>query len=134
MSDRSPSTKPRSAPSVGIFYLVGRKLFIDSMPLDQAQSYGDHLIHEGDHMSYWDELVKSGLVPDVPYEEHPRGRVAYNRKSGKFTLLADKCILSKKTPVKAILKRMHLPIKDTETGVDIHYQCFRCLRPRKVNQ
>jgi hypothetical protein len=119
--------KPRSAPRVGIFFLVGRKLFIDSTPLDQAQTYGDHLIHESDHISFWDELLKGGDVADEDYEEHPRGRVAYDRMSGKFTLLADTCILNKKTLVETILKRMHLPIKDTDTGADSHYRCFRCL-------
>jgi hypothetical protein len=39
----------RPAPEVGIIYLVGDKLFIDSTPINRAGSYGDHLIHERDH-------------------------------------------------------------------------------------
>jgi hypothetical protein len=119
---------------VGIVYLVGDKLFIDSTPVAGAGHYGDSAIHERDHISYWAELVKTGSVPDSEYEEHPRGRVAYNTKTGRFTLLADKCILSRTSVISKILSRLHLPLKDTETGTDSHYRCYRCLRPRKVKQ
>jgi hypothetical protein len=66
-------------------------------------------------------------VPDTEYQRFPRGRVSYNRQSGKFTLLADRCILSKKRLVAAILLRMNLPVRRTETGIDSLYRCFRCL-------
>jgi len=127
-------TKPRPTPRLGIIYLVGDNLFIDSTPVAQAGTYGDCLFHERDHCLYWAQLVSSGDVPDAEYEEQPRGRVSYNTKTGRFTLLADKCILSKTSVVRTILKRMHLPAKDTETDTDVHYRCFRCLRPRKVKQ
>jgi hypothetical protein len=116
-----------TAPKVGIVYLVRDKLFIDSTPLSQAGSYGDSAIHERDHISYWAELVKSGKVPHQEYEEFPRGRVAYNTKRGKFTLLADQCILNRKGVVRKIWSRLHIPPKNTETGADFHYRCFRCL-------
>lgn len=80
-----------------------------------------------DHISYWAELVSTGAVPDDEYEEHPRGRVAYNEKTGTYTLLADECILGKKSLVAKIVSRLNLPLKNTETGTDSHYKCFRCL-------
>jgi hypothetical protein len=126
--------KPRPAPHVSIVYFIGDKLFIDSTPVAQAGTYGDCLFHERDHIHYWAQLVSSGDVPDVEYEEHPRGRVAYNRKTGKYTLLADRCILGRKSLVSKILSRLHLPLKDTEPGTDSHYRCSRCLRPRKSKQ
>jgi hypothetical protein len=119
---------------VGIVYLVGDKLFIDSTPVAGAGHYGDSAIHERDHISYWAELVKTGSVPDSEYERFPRGRVSYNEKAGKYTLLADKCILRRKRVVSQILSRLHLPPKDTETGTDSHYRCFRCLEYRKVKE
>jgi hypothetical protein len=119
-------TKP-TAPKVGIIYLVGGKLLIDSTPVAQAGSYGDSAIHERDHISYWAELVQSGRIPNSEYEEFPRGRVAFDTKSGKFTLLADVCILSRKGVVSKILSRLHIAPKDTETGTDSHYRCYRCL-------
>jgi hypothetical protein len=119
---------------VGIVYWVGDKLFIDSTPVAGAGRYGDSAIHERDHIWYWAELVKSGIVPDSEYEQHPRGRVSYNEKTGEYTLLADRCILGRKKLVRKILSRLHLPVRGTETGTDSHYRCFRCLGPRNVKQ
>ena len=87
----------------------------------------DSVIHERGHDEYWGQLVKMGAVPGAEYEACPRGRVAYNSKSAKFTLLADRCILGRKSLVSAILKRMHLSMRGTEVGKDSHYRCFRCL-------
>jgi hypothetical protein len=127
-------TKPRSAPRVGIVYFVGDKLFIDSTPGAQAGTYGDCLFHERDHFQYWSQLVSIGDVPDAEYQEHPRGRVSYNEKTGKYTLLADRCILGRKRLVRKILSRLHLPVRGTETATDSHYRCFRCLGLGNVKQ
>jgi hypothetical protein len=128
LSDRAATAQ------VGIVYLVGDKLFIDSMSVAQAGTCGDCLFHERDHYQYWAQLVSSGDAPDAEYEEHPRGRVSYNEKTGKYTLLADRCILGRKSLVSKILSGMNLPPKDTETGTDSHYRCFRCLGRRNVKQ
>jgi len=123
---------PKAAePKVGVLFLVGAKLFIDSTPLSQAGSYGHHLIHELGHDEYWDQLVMMGAVAGAEYEEYPRGRVAYDTKSGKFTLLADKCILNKKSIVRKIGSAMNLPVGGTETDTDPHYRCFCCLGRRR---
>lgn len=121
-------TKPRPAPKVGIIYIFGGKLLIDSTPLGQAGRYGDCAFHERDHISYWAELVKSGRVPNSGYEEFPRGRVSYDRRSGQFTFLADLCILRQKSLVSAILSRMHLPVRGTKIGTDGGYRCISCVR------
>jgi hypothetical protein len=115
------------APSVGIMYVVRGKLLIDSTPLDQAGRYGDFAIHEGGHIEYWAELIRSGLVPNSEYEEFPRGRVAYDIKAGKFILLADRCILRRKSIVGKILSRLHIPPNNTEVSTDSRYRCFCCL-------
>lgn len=120
-------TKPRPAPQVGIFYFVQKKLSIDTTPLAEAGRFGDFAIHERDHYQYWAQLLSSDAVPDAEYEKYPRGRVAYNTKTDKFTLLADQCILRKKRLVKTILSRMNLPARDTEVDKDSHYRCFHCL-------
>ena len=116
-----------TAPSVGIIYLVRGKLLIDSTPLTHADRYGDFAIHERSHISFWNELVRSGRVPDSEYEEFPRGRVAYDIKASKFTLLADRCILRRKSIVGKILSRLQIPPKSTDVSTDSHYRCFRCL-------
>jgi len=117
----------RSTPKVGIVYLVGDKLWLDATPLTEAGHFGDFAIHERDHYQYWAQLVRGGAVPDAQYEEYPRGRVAYNTKTAKFLLLADRCILGRKSLVSKIFSRLHLPPKETETGTDSHYRCSRCL-------
>ena len=127
-------TKPRPTPRLGIIYLVGDKLFIDSTPVAQAGTYGDCLFHERDHCRYWAQLVSSGDVTDAEYEEHPRGRVSYNEKTGTHTLLADRCILGRESLVSKILSGMNLPVRGTETATDSHYRCFCCLRRRNVKQ
>ncbi len=125
---REAANHVTAPPHVGIFYLVGDKLFIDATPLSRAQRYGDNLIHERGHIEYWALLVKSRLVPDDDYGKEPRGRVAYNKEICKYTLLADPCILRKKKVVKAIWSQLQISPKDTETGTDGHYKCYVCLR------
>ena len=115
------------APLLGIFWLVGKRLIIDTMPLSEAGKYGDFAIFEGDHVTYWSELERRGEVPrDSDYEEHPRGRVNYNTKTRTFTLFLDRCIFRKKHVVKKLMSLMHLP-SETVLLSDGHYRCFHCL-------
>lgn len=118
-----------STPSleVGIVYLVGGKLWIDSTPVARSTNVGGYMIHERDHHVYWKWLVKQIAVPDIGYDRYPRGRVSYSSESGKFTFLADRCILRQKMLVATIFMRMHIPDRDAETGADRLYRCFRCL-------
>jgi hypothetical protein len=118
-------------PRVGIFWLVDKRLVIDTTPLSEAGKYGDFNIYDGDHVTLWGEMEKRGEVPsDTDYEEHPRGRVNYNTTTQQFTLFADVCILRKKNVVKKLLRLMHLP-GDTALSTDEHYRCFRCLSAKR---
>jgi hypothetical protein len=114
-------------PHVGIFYFVGGKLWLDTTPLAEAEDYGDGKTHERSHVEYWERMVRAGSVPDDEYEEHPRGRVNFNKKTGRFLLLADKCILQRPQLIDQVMSEMHLPPKQTDTSTDPHYRCFRCL-------
>jgi hypothetical protein len=120
--------KPKQASKVGIVYLVGDRLWIETTPVAQAMNVGDFSFHERYHYQYWEQLVKQKAVPDTEYEQCPRGRVSYDKKSGKFTLLADRCILREQSLIEAILSRMCLQARDTETGTDRMYRCSGCLR------
>jgi hypothetical protein len=124
------TSQPRreKEPHVGIFWLLHGKLVIDSTPLSEAEPYGDHLTHPAGHDTVWRKFQKSGIVPaDIEYEEPPRGRVIYNTKARRFTLLADKCILRDKSAVSKIKSAMGLP-RNTEADTDIHYRCSVCIR------
>jgi hypothetical protein len=80
----------KDEPQVGIFWLVGGKLLINSTPLSAAEPYGVHLIHPRSHLEGWTLLQRTGKVPsESEYEEFPRGRVIYGTKTRRFTLLAD---------------------------------------------
>ncbi len=120
------SAEPTS-PKVGIIYLFGGELLIESTPLAQTGIYGDFKIHERSPIDYWAELVQRGKVPNTEYEEFPRGRIAYHPKSGRFGLLADQCILSQEKVLRKIFSQLYIPLKDTVIGTDSHYRCFRCL-------
>ena len=86
-------------------------------PLAQAGRYGDFAIHERDHYRYWAQLARRGTVPDIEYEECLCGRVSYNEKTGKYTLLADRCILGRKSLVSKILSRMNIPVRGTKLDI-----------------
>jgi len=116
----------RGEPLVGIFWLLGGRLILDTSSLTEAEPYGDCLTHRNSHIDYWTEQQRLGTVPlDVEYEEPPRGRVVANTKAQKFYLLADRCILKAPDMVAGIMKAMHLPV-NTVVDADLHYKCPEC--------
>ena len=129
MSDKERKLlKPSTEPRVGIFWLVGEKLLLDTTPLSRAEEYGEFKVHPGDHVSVWEKLRSANAVPqEMEYEEPPRGRVMFNSKLATFTLLADRCILRRKAIVAKIRKQLHLP-KNTRESTDSHYRCSSCLQ------
>lgn len=126
-STKASQFKSGLEPHVAIFWRLDGKLLTDSTPLDRAEPYGDHLTHPRSHIDVWDSWQRLGKVPvDVPYEEPPRGRVVFNRKTSQSELLADKCILERKSVVAEITKGLGLP-KNVTLGSDSHYRCSKCL-------
>jgi hypothetical protein len=123
---------PADVPRVGIFWLLNGKLIIDSMPLGEAEPYGDHLTHPRSHIDVWGQWRLGGKVPDESeYEEFPRGRVMYHTKTRRFALLADRCILRDEDLVSRIIAELHLPGETTDKKSDEHYRCSSCLRVRE---
>lgn len=114
-------------PMLGIFWLLDDKIISDSVPLSKSETYGDHLTHPRGHVDVWEQWQRERRVPvDMPYEEPPRGRVTFNRKTGSFLLLADRCILGSKTAVAEIKRIFCLPTK-VSLDTDPHYRCHECL-------
>ncbi len=115
-------------PRVGIFWLIGTRIILNTTALSAAGKYGDFTIHDGDHVTHWAEMEKRGEVPQgSAYEEYPRGRVTFNTRTQRFIMHADACILKQQTVVKKLLRLMHLP-DDTALSTDSHYRCYHCLR------
>jgi hypothetical protein len=122
-----PTQHRKKEPYVGIFWVLDGKPLIDSTALSEAEPYGDHLTHPRSHMHVWEQWRLIGKVPgESEYEEFPRGRLVYETKTKKFTLLADRCILRDKSMVSTIMKAMNLPCKNTDRGTDAHYRCLAC--------
>jgi hypothetical protein len=124
-----PITK-QPEPRVGIFWFIDGKLILDSTPLSMAEPYGTALTHPTSHIDYWERLQRKGVVPvDCEYEEPARGRVVYDGREQKYSLMADRCILGRRDVVAEIMEAMHLP-EDTALSTDDHYRCYRCLASR----
>jgi hypothetical protein len=133
-STKSPKAAKRSTqrvlgtPQVGIFWLLGNRLLIESTPVNQAEDYSEFKIHPGGHDEVWEMFQRDGIAPvDLEYDEVPRGRVAYNVRTKQFLLLADGCILKQTLLVDQIKARMNLPPDNTKVGKDDHYRCPSCL-------
>ena len=56
-----PNRRRKKELSVGIFWVIGGKLVIDSTPLSNAEDYGAFEIHPGDHCSVWRSFSEAVL-------------------------------------------------------------------------
>ena len=122
-----PDKQPDAEARVGILWFFDDRLIIDSTPVSKAEPYGDNIGHATGHIDHWALLQRTGAVPpDIEYEQHPRGRVVYDKRQETFHLLADRCILDRKDLIAKIKEELHLP-KSTKTDTDQHYRCFHCL-------
>jgi hypothetical protein len=114
---------------VGIFWIYGGKLILDTTPLSVAENYGEAMTHPRSHIDHWTQLQRRGAAPvDVDYEDPPRGRVVYYPREERFMIYADRCFLVRKDFVRQIIAEMHLPAKRITTSSDDHYRCMMCLR------
>ena len=115
-------------PEVGVFFLVGDHIYIDSTPITSACVYGECLTHEPGHPGFWERLQEEGSVPkDDEYDEYPRGRITWNSRVGEAYLFVDRCIKTRPQAVEQIMDRMHLP-SATLVRLDSHYRCPNCRR------
>ncbi len=104
------------------------KLLVVSVPVSEGENYGDFKNYPGGHPGYWTELQRAGAVPgDSEYEEHPRGRVVLNRKTGQYSLYLDRCILARQNLVSRIISELRLP-GETIVATDAHYRCVKCVQ------
>jgi hypothetical protein len=131
--NKNPPTPTQSLSAeeyrVGVFWMLAHgELIVDSVPLDEAEAYGDFLTHPRSHIDRWKELQEASVVDhDTEYEELPRGRVGYDMRVKRFFLFADRCILARPAVIKRILAALRLPPEAVEICTDSHYRCKRCL-------
>jgi hypothetical protein len=46
------------SPRVGIFYVIGVELYVESMPMIEGEDWGDFKTYPNGHMEYWAVLTK----------------------------------------------------------------------------
>ena len=129
MLNTAEQCKSTEAPRVGILFVHDEYPWIDSTPLDKAVLYGDVLTHDKGHDAFWEHLQACSSVPrDEEYDECPRGRVCYDRKTKRFHLYLDRCIRRNEDMVARIIDAMNLPPHPlTEVQLDSHYRCPGCM-------
>jgi hypothetical protein len=114
-------------PEVGIFWVLGKRILLDTTPLTEAETWAEFKTHPRDHITLWGVYQSAGVVPeDQEYEEVPRGRVSYDAKAQHYLFLADRCILKNKSLVNRIMGKMNLPQGNTKINSDAHYRCSKC--------
>ncbi len=122
---------PRSiepGPNVGIFYVVGGKLYWEGIPIERASTSTYVKIYPKKHAAYW----KGCLVRLEPHlgkydpDHFPRGRVVFSTQEGVYRLFADKCILDDSDMIKKIVSKMRLPEPKVNISWDIDCECAEC--------
>jgi hypothetical protein len=127
-------TKANGAPvpidaDVGIVFLVGDALFIESTPVSEVAVFAGCKDHEGSHISYWEQLQCSQLVPDfLDFDQVARGRVVFRVETPRFFLMLDGCIRQRRDLIKEIVRRFRLAAYRYDVISDSHYRCPNCLK------
>lgn len=129
MKNTLSSDEPELQPGmVGIFWLVKNRLLMRASSLDEAEAYGECLVHGQSHIRCWEALKHTGEVSqDSEYDDFPRGRVTFNTREELFYLFADNCIRRSSTRIARIIRFMHLQ-SNTVVASDLHYRCPKCLQ------
>lgn len=119
--------KKAKVPRVGLFFVVDGKPIVDGLPWTEVPSLAGFRTSALGHPEFWARLQRGGVVPQgIPYEDCPRGRVNPFDATGRFTLLADRCIIKSKPLLSEIMAGFGLP-KGTAVMRDLHYRCAACM-------
>jgi hypothetical protein len=127
VGESTPKRGVKKVPMVGLLFAVGGKPLVEGIPWKENPSIAGFRTYAVGHPDFWSRLQEAGAVPgDLEYEDVPRGRVNRMDPTGRFTLLADRCITRSKPPVRKITAALALP-KDTRVVTDLHYKCGACM-------
>lgn len=119
--------QPTQVAHVGIIFLVGDRVLIESTPADKGEVYGDFVNHARGHEEFWAQLQAQGLAPqNEDYLTAARGRSVVHRATGQSVLYLDRCIIKRSGLVREIKRRLQLPVH-VEILTDQHYRCPVCL-------
>jgi hypothetical protein len=106
-------------PKIGIFWLLENgRLLIDAVPYDKSDKVVGNYVSYSDHYNFWETKVRPELNQE--YTDNPRGRVVYNRKTGKAKIMAGKSLLADKKLIAKIARVFNL--KNYILRSDEHYE------------
>jgi hypothetical protein len=120
---------------VGLFWFVTlgavSEIAFHSVPLEQAELYGDRLGDPMGHVDWWAQLganqagdpriaLLAYVACEMDYDVYPRGRIVYDRTSGRFVVYADRQ-LHRPAFVTAIAKAFQLQPGSYDVAADEHY-------------
>jgi hypothetical protein len=119
--------KQAVVPKVGIFFVVGKQLWIDGTPVTKAQAFAGMKTHELGHDVFWERLqARNAVSRDVEYDETPRGRVCCSVPERTFYLFVDPCVKRDANMIDRIIDELNLP-SATKVELDSHYRCPGCM-------
>jgi hypothetical protein len=114
-------------PRVGISYVIGVDLYIESIPMSESEDWGDFKTYPNGHMEYWSVLTKRlNLSSYLSYDFYPRGRVSYAKVQDKYMLYLDRCLIKNRQTIRLIKRELCLLKERVELSTDEHYQCSIC--------
>jgi hypothetical protein len=126
---------------VGPFWVVESDGRVDiialTVPLKQAETFGDMLTVSTGHLDYWSRLAHRGAralreagIPTAPiwpeYEEWPGGRVMYDCAAQRFIICADRQV-HRPAFIRLIVDRFGIAVDDATVLSDDHYRSVRHL-------
>jgi hypothetical protein len=117
---------------VGIFWVVGDALVAAGCSIAEGEQAGDWIDYPGGHADYWERwqeagaawLTQHGLPAAIlssEYDEHPRGRIVFDRRGGCFLLYADRRLQTPAT-ITRIRQAFGLGEQTTRVLSDPHYR------------
>lgn len=115
------STKNALRSKIGIFWNFNGKLLKSKTALEDGVDYAGVIHSEIDHIDHWPVLQRRhrelGLLE---YQEVPRGRVMFVKRTRKFRVLMDKVLHTPRNK-QMLLEVFNLPKTKTVFGTDPHY-------------
>jgi hypothetical protein len=115
------------SPRVGIFYVIGMDVYIESAPMIEGEDLGDFTTYPNGHIEYRPVLTKRlKLSSCLSYDFYPRGRVSYAKAQDKYMLYLDRCLVKNRQTIRLIKKELCLSNQRVELSTDEHYQCSIC--------
>jgi hypothetical protein len=115
------------SPRVGIFFIIGVDLYIESMPMIEGEDWVEFKTYPNSHIEYWTVLTKQlSLSSCLSYDFYPRGRVSYAKAQDKYRLSLDRCLVKNRQAIRLIKRELCLLNQRVELSTDEHYQCSIC--------